>query len=131
MQHHNDNPSNRSEKSSRPFAGECVFWLVLLVAVFATPGLMHGCGVASESTVAAEDTAGKVIHFKIEGLHCDGCAVTARNAIAKIDGVQRCTVSFDDASAEVVVDAENEEAIVLRVIEAVEDKGFTAEPSGS
>lgn len=42
--------------------------------------------------------------FKIEGMHCSGCAETIKMLMGKEPGVQMCTVSFEDGEARVLYD---------------------------
>lgn len=94
-----------------------------------------GCdetGALSHDAPLTEAEAARVVHFEVTGMACTGCAATVRNTISKIDGVTRCSVSYEDARAEVLFDTDSEseqEAIISRIIEMVTDDGFTIEPS--
>ena len=43
--------------------------------------------------------------FKIEGMHCDGCASNIQSVLGKSAGVQKATASFKDGQARVLYDA--------------------------
>ena len=44
--------------------------------------------------------------FKVEGLHCDGCAATVKALVEKEPGVRAVSVSFKDGEARVLYDPE-------------------------
>ena len=46
----------------------------------------------------------KTATFKIEGMHCDGCAFTVKTLVEKEPGVKAATVSFADGEARVLYD---------------------------
>lgn len=46
----------------------------------------------------------KTATFKIEGMHCDGCANTIKALIEREPGVQMATVSFDKSRARILYD---------------------------
>lgn len=46
----------------------------------------------------------KTTTFKIEGMHCDGCALTVKTLVEKEPGVKAATVSFKDSEARVLYD---------------------------
>jgi copper chaperone len=64
----------------------------------------------------------KTTIFRIEGMSCDGCANTVKNAIEKEAGVQSVAVSFADKQARVTFDpqAGGED----RLAAAIEKPGF-------
>lgn len=55
--------------------------------------------------------------FKIEGMHCDGCATNIQVLLARSSGVQKATASFKEGQARVLYDSktitENELAAVI------------------
>lgn len=42
--------------------------------------------------------------FKIEGMHCDGCANTIKTLVEKEPGVKAASVSFADGQARILYD---------------------------
>ncbi|MGO8952450.1 MAG: heavy-metal-associated domain-containing protein [Rhodomicrobium sp.] len=46
----------------------------------------------------------KATIFRIEGMSCDGCANTIKNAVEKEPGVQMVSVSFAERQARVLYD---------------------------
>jgi len=46
----------------------------------------------------------KTTTFKIDGMHCDGCALTVKTLVEKEPGVKAATVSFKDSEARVLYD---------------------------
>ncbi len=59
----------------------------------------------------------KTVTFKIEGMHCDGCADTVKTLVEKETGVKAVTVSFADSQARVLYDpqAVDEERLVVTI----------------
>lgn len=43
--------------------------------------------------------------FKIEGMHCDGCASNIQRLLGQTSGVQKATASFSEGQARVLYDA--------------------------
>ncbi len=64
----------------------------------------------------------KTSTFKIEGMHCDGCANTIKSLIERVPGVQMAAVSFKDGEARALYDpqATSEE----RLAEAIQKPGY-------
>lgn len=46
----------------------------------------------------------KTTTFKIEGMHCDGCALTVKTLVEQEPGVKAAAVSFKDREARVLYD---------------------------
>lgn len=46
----------------------------------------------------------KTATFKIEGMHCDGCALTVKTLVESEAGVKAATVSFKESEARVLYD---------------------------
>lgn len=44
------------------------------------------------------------VTFKIEGMHCDGCASIVQSMLERQPGTKKATVSFTDAHARVLYD---------------------------
>ena len=59
----------------------------------------------------------KTTTFKIEGMHCDGCAFTVKTLVEKEPGVKAATVSFKDSEARVLYDpqATNEDRLAATI----------------
>ena len=64
----------------------------------------------------------KTTTFKIEGMHCDGCARTVEALVRSEPGVKTATVSFKDAEARVLFDPQaiDEERLTV----AIEKPGY-------
>lgn len=64
----------------------------------------------------------KTATFKIEGMHCDGCANTIKALVEREPGVQMAAVSFDAGEARVLYDPQ---AIAEdRLVAVVQQPGF-------
>ena len=46
----------------------------------------------------------KTATFRIEGMHCDGCASTIKGLVEKEPGVKAAAVSFADGQARILYD---------------------------
>ncbi|MGQ0751235.1 MAG: heavy-metal-associated domain-containing protein [Betaproteobacteria bacterium] len=57
------------------------------------------------------------VTFKIEGMHCSGCAATIQALLQRNEGVRKASASFDAGEARVLFDpavtSENEAAAVI------------------
>ena len=64
----------------------------------------------------------KRMTFKIEGMHCEGCAQTIRSLVEYEPGVKSTSVSYADREARVLFDAQatSEE----RLVAAIQRPGF-------
>ncbi|MBI2960717.1 MAG: heavy-metal-associated domain-containing protein [Betaproteobacteria bacterium] len=63
--------------------------------------------------------------YRIEGVHCEGCAQTIEALLGQMPGVKRVAVSFGAREARVELDAEiGDDASIVAAIERV---GFRAE----
>ncbi|MBI2320419.1 MAG: heavy-metal-associated domain-containing protein [Betaproteobacteria bacterium] len=63
--------------------------------------------------------------YRIEGMHCEGCAQTIEALLGQMPGVKRVAVSFGAREARVELDAEiGDDASIVAAIERV---GFRAE----
>lgn len=59
----------------------------------------------------------KTAAFKIEGMHCDGCAYTVKTLLEKESGVKAVTVSLADGQARILYDpqATDEERLIATI----------------
>jgi len=64
----------------------------------------------------------KTAAFRIEGMHCDGCASTIKTLIERQPGVQMVTVSFADGQARILYDPNAIDE--PRLVAAIEKPGF-------
>lgn len=62
--------------------------------------------------------------FRIEGMHCDGCAQRIRRVLEREPGVQKVAVSHSGGDARVQYDGER--VTLDRLREVVERAGYTA-----
>ena len=62
------------------------------------------------------------VTFKIEGMHCDGCAKNIQSLLERKAGVQKALASFDKAEARILYDSSaiNEEQLVA----LIENSGY-------
>ncbi len=60
------------------------------------------------------------VTFKVEGMHCTGCASTIEMLLQRKEGVRRASASFDAGEAKVLFDpaAVSEDALVAAIEEA-------------
>lgn len=66
----------------------------------------------------------KTAHFSIRGMHCDGCAQTIQHTLERQEGVQTCSVSFDEGAARVLYDPARVNSEHL--VGVIEKAGFKA-----
>ena len=65
----------------------------------------------------------KTVTFRIEGMHCDGCAERIKVVLEKAPGVREATVSFADGLARVQY---NPHAVSEgRLVDVIEGGGFS------
>lgn len=58
------------------------------------------------------------VTFKVEGMHCSGCAATIQALLARSVGVHEATVRFDEGEARVLYDPQSiSEGQLVAVIE--------------
>ena len=62
------------------------------------------------------------VTFKIEGMHCDGCAANIQSLLERKAGVQKAVASFKEGEARILYDssAVTEEQLVT----AIENSGY-------
>lgn len=65
------------------------------------------------------------IVYRVEGMHCEGCAQTIEALVGQVLGVKRVAVSFDAREAQVEFDADR--ANDAGIVAAIERAGFRAE----
>lgn len=64
----------------------------------------------------------KTATFKIEGMHCDGCANTIKTLIEREPGVQMADVSFKRGEAQILYDPQT--VTEDRLVTAVQKPGY-------
>ncbi len=62
--------------------------------------------------------------FRIQGMHCVGCAMTVDGALEDLSGVQSATTSYAKQIVDVVYD--ETKVTETKLIEAVHQAGYTA-----
>lgn len=64
----------------------------------------------------------KTLTFKIEGMHCDGCATNIQSILERKAGVQKAVASFKAGEARILYDSDavSEEQLVA----AIENSGY-------
>lgn len=62
------------------------------------------------------------VTFKVEGMHCSGCAATIQALLERHGGVRKASASYDESEARVLYDskATNEEQLAA----VIEKAGF-------
>lgn len=64
----------------------------------------------------------QTLNWKIEGMHCGGCAQTLQALLARLPGVRRIEVSWPDGRARLLLDPQ--EAPPGRLVELIERAGY-------
>lgn len=64
----------------------------------------------------------QILDWKIDGMHCGGCAQTLQALLARLPGVRRVEVSWPDGHARLLLDPQ--EASPERVVELIERAGY-------
>lgn len=71
----------------------------------------------------------KQITFKVEGMHCEGCAQVVEALLAREDGVQKAAVSYSKREARVLLDPAATD--LARLGAAIERAGYRLAESGA
>lgn len=99
--------------------------LVLVIAFFPSyVGLFFGRGTPLTSDTGAIPTDAVV--FRIEGMTCEGCAVSIEKELARVPGVRSAAVIYSENRAVVVVDPAAPPEITA-LVDAVRRAGYEAE----
>ena len=103
--------------------------LLLTIPVLLLSGILGACNCdcAEEPVVqvpADSSVTPVTLTWEVRGMSCDGCAKAIQAKVAKVDGVESCTVSHEEASAVVVADPAQQAAIQ----DAITRLGFEANP---
>lgn len=69
----------------------------------------------------------KRLALEVTGMKCEGCANAVGAALSRVDGVRRSDVSLEEKRADLVLDDEVEEDVLVR---AVEEAGYGAQRLG-
>ena len=105
-----------------------MLWVAtVFVAAFALFPNYVGYLIATDTpteTLAADAQTIPVI-LRVEGMTCDACAAVVREALTKVPGVRRATVSYPDAEAVVSVDGV-EGPSTDALVKAVQGAGYKA-----
>lgn len=64
----------------------------------------------------------QTLNWKIDGMHCGGCAQTLQALLARPPGVRRVEVSYPDGRARLLLDPQ--EASPERLAELIERAGY-------
>ena len=68
-----------------------------------------------------EDNMEKILN--VEGMSCNHCVAAVKKALENVDGVKEADVNLEDKKAEVKLDKEVSEEVLVK---AVEDAGYSA-----
>lgn len=67
----------------------------------------------------------ETVRLRIEGMGCEGCVATVREALAALPGVRRVAVALDQGTAEVEAESPADRGVLVAAIEAA---GYDAAP---
>lgn len=100
---------------------------VKLVLILAASVLMTtGCG-ASESSDVGTDMSTVTLQtttYRVDGMHCGGCAAAIATKVGQVDGVASCNVDLESGTAVVEAAPDSEQ----RVQDAIVLLGYTVNP---
>lgn len=116
-----ETPSPRLKRFNR-----MVLWIATVGAVaFAFFPSYVGVFQPARAVVVTNgtETAGAIVSLEVDGMSCEGCAVTLHNELLKVPGVQDATVEFEEGRALVSVSALAPPSIEW-LIAAVEKAGY-------
>lgn len=68
----------------------------------------------------------QILHFKIKGMHCVGCAGQLEYAIASIEGVEKVQVNFVNEKATIEIHAPSP-ILVQHILSAIKKQGYEGE----
>lgn len=102
-------------------AGVCPFCRDAGEARAAGAALAGSAAVVAEPVPAAES---KTVTLQVKGMTCGGCAIAARIALEKLDGVKSAAVSYEESRA--VVKYDPQKVTVERMIAALKKLGYEA-----
>jgi copper chaperone CopZ len=113
-------------------------FLPLLTLALATVASAAACGPSEEHPADAsfDKATGElptelvVAEFDVDGMTCGGCALAAKFALRKLDGVVAADASFDEATGEGRCTVRYDPGLVSpeQMVIAITDVGFTATP---
>ncbi len=109
---------------SRRFT-KAMLWIstVFIVAFAAFPKYV-GALLPDDRPAASESVGARTVLYTIEGMTCEACAVTLREKLRKVDGVQNASVSYSDRTATVVFENSAPDAPAFAA-EAIEALGYS------
>ncbi len=103
-----------------------MFW-VAAAGVIASAAFPSYVGIFQPPpTAAASDlatTASTMLTLKVEGMSCEGCSVTVHNELAKVAGVLKAEVKYEEGKAFVTVNSSSPPSSTS-LIAAVEKAGY-------
>jgi copper chaperone len=118
------NPNQGLVRFIMNLAKQSVFAAMTSVAMLTGVSIVAtGCGEA-DAVVNYDEQDVTTLVFNVNGMHCEGCVGSVRNAIAKLDGVYSCEVSLAEGSA--VVKA-RDTTVSPAILNAVASLDFTIE----
>ncbi len=79
--------------------------------------------VATRPAPTAEELAAATpVSYRVEGMHCGGCAAGLQEKLAGLSGVVACEVSYENSRADIAV---SDESITPALEQAIEELGYT------
>jgi copper chaperone CopZ len=107
------------------------FVVVALVAIVPVAGVLYVASRPREVPIAG-GTADRipVLHYKVKGMHCDGCVAAIQSKVAAVEGVGTCLVDLENGRADVQLNEGVDLATVKPLVEAAITRlGYTIEPA--
>ena len=100
---------------------------VKLALILAASALMiTGCGASdsSDADTGVSTAALETTTYRVDGMHCGGCAAAIATKVGQVDGVASCNVDLESGTAVVEAAPSSEQ----RVQDAIVLLGYTVNP---
>lgn len=107
-----------------------LLWVAAIgVGLFAFFPNYVGLIFPSQNVLVSESisSAQRLVTLRIEKMTCEGCATVVQSALAKVPGVDQCSVSYEAGEAVCVVNS-NESPSLEKLAQAVAAAGYRALP---
>ena len=112
---------------NRPLAACLLAGTLTIIAACDRGGSTTDGGEATEAAARPAPTpealaAATPISYRVEGMHCGGCAAGLQEKLAGLKGVVACEVSYENSRADISV---TDDSIAPSLEEAIESLGYT------
>ena len=111
------------DRRLRRFSRTMLWMAAVGVVVFAFFPSYVGALLGNSSS--ADITPHHTVTLLVDGMTCDGCAITVEQSLLRVPGVTAASVSYDSGHAVVVLDPESS-VLDSVLIDAVEEAGYEA-----